>query len=128
MSGLTLAQLETLSDSKGGTQFLRPEDGQWDPNNPSDYYFVTTDRYDQVKDGVGTQVGRSRLYRLQFTDIGHPELGGTIEAALDGTEAGNMFDNMTVDRRGQRPDPGRCREPGAPRQDLAVRHCHRQSG
>ena len=100
VSGLTLAQLEILSDSMGGTQFLRPEDGQWDPNNPSDFYFVTTDRYDQVKDGVGTQIGRSRLYRLRFTDISQPELGGTIEAVLDGTEAGNMFDNMTIDTRG----------------------------
>lgn len=101
VSGLTLAQLETLSDSSGATQFLRPEDGQWDPNNPSDFYFVTTDRYDQVKDGVGTQIGRSRLYRLRFTDITQPELGGMIESLLDGTEAGNMFDNMTVNSRGQ---------------------------
>ena len=100
VSGLTAAGLETLSDSKGGTQFLRPEDGHWDPSNPDDFYFVTTDRYDQVKDGVGTQVGRSRLYRLRFSDIGRPELGGTIEAVLDGTEAGNSFDNMTINRRG----------------------------
>ena len=100
VSALTAGQLETLSDSKGGTQFLRPEDGQWDPSNPSEFYFVTTDRYDQVKDGVGTQVGRSRLYRLSFTDITQPELGGTIEAVLDGTEAGNMFDNMTINGRG----------------------------
>jgi hypothetical protein len=99
-SGLTFAQLEADSDSKGATQFLRPEDGQWDPNSPADYYFVTTDRYDQVKDGVGAQVGRSRLYRLRFTNIAHPELGGTITCLLDGTEAGNMFDNMTVDNRG----------------------------
>ena len=100
VSGLTAAGLEALSDTQHGTQFLRPEDGNWDPNNPSDYYFVTTDRYDQVKDGVGTQVGRSRLYRLRFTDIAHPELGGTITCLLDGTEAGNMFDNMTITRRG----------------------------
>jgi hypothetical protein len=53
-----------------------------------------------VKDGVGTQVGRSRLYRLRFTDISQPELGGTIEAVLDGTEAGNMYDNMTINSRG----------------------------
>ncbi|HKS38017.1 MAG TPA: hypothetical protein VJW76_12545 [Verrucomicrobiae bacterium] len=96
VSGLTAAQFEADSDSKGGTQFLRPEDGQWDPNNPSDYYFVTTDRYDQVKDGAGTQIGRSRLYRLHFTDIANPALGGTIACLLDGTEAGNMFDNMTI--------------------------------
>jgi len=100
VSGLTATGLETLSDSHGATQFLRPEDGNWDPNNPNDYYFVTTDQYDQVKDGVGTQIGRSRLYRLRFTDIAHPELGGTITALLDGTEAGNMFDNMTISPRG----------------------------
>jgi hypothetical protein len=101
VSGLTASQLETLSDSKGATQFLRPEDGSWDPNSPSDFYFVTTDRYDQVKDGVGTQVARSRLYHLHFTDIARPELGGTIEALLDGTEAGNMYDNITVNGRHQ---------------------------
>jgi hypothetical protein len=75
---------------------------------------VTTDRYDEFKDNTdGTdseadgsndnivdQAGRSRLYRLRFTDIARPELGGTIAAVLDGTEAGNMFDNMTIDARG----------------------------
>jgi Ca2+-binding RTX toxin-like protein len=100
-SGLTFAQLEADSDSKAATQFLRPEDGHWDPNNPRDYYFVTTNQYDQVKDGIGAQVGRSRLYRLRFTDITNPEAGGTIECLLDGTEAGNMFDNMTMDRHGR---------------------------
>jgi hypothetical protein len=100
VSGLTQDGVETLSDSRGATQFLRPEDGNWDPSNPSDYYFVTTDQYDQVKDGVGTQIGRSRLYRLRFTDIAQPELGGTITCLLDGTEAGNMFDNITVSPRG----------------------------
>lgn len=101
VSGLTLPGLEALSDSKGGTQFLRPEDGQWDPNNPSDYYFVTTDRYDQVKDGAGTRVGRSRLYRMSFTDISNPAAGGTITCLIDGSEAGNMFDNMTIDSQGR---------------------------
>lgn len=101
VSALTATQLETLSDSKGATQFLRPEDGSWDPENPGDFYFVTTDRYDQVKDGVGATVGRSRLYRLRFTDISQPELGGTIEALLDGSESGNMFDNITVNHDGQ---------------------------
>ena len=100
VSGLTFGGLENLSNSKGATKFLRPEDGSWDPSNPSDYYFVTTDRYDQVKDGVGTTVGRSRLYRLRFADIANPELGGTITCLLNGTESGNMFDNITVTRRG----------------------------
>jgi hypothetical protein len=109
VSGLSLTALETLTDVRGGTQFLRPEDGQWDPSNPGDYYFVTTDQYDQVKDGVGTTIGRSRLYRLRFDDIAHPEAGGRIEALLDGTEEGNMFDNMTINRRGHvllQEDPG----------------------
>lgn len=93
---------EYAPDQSGNEQIYKvSEDGQWDPNNPGDFYFVTTDRYDQVKDGVGTQIGRRRLYRLRFTDITQPELGGTIEALLDGTEAGNMFDNMTVNSRGQ---------------------------
>ena len=50
---------------------------------------------------MGTQIGRSRLYRLRFTDITRPELGGTITTILDGTEAGNMYDNMTIDRHGR---------------------------
>jgi hypothetical protein len=85
----------------GGTQFLRPEDGHWDPSRPSDFYFVTTDRLDQVQDGVGTQIGRSRLWRLRFSDIRDPLAGGTIAMLLDGTEGGNMYDTMTIDRHGR---------------------------
>src|SRR5262245_11168440 len=101
VSGLTFGGLEDLSNTKGATKFLRPEDGNWDPSNPRDYYFVTTDRLDTQKDGVGTQAGRSRLYRLRFTDISQPELGGAITCLLNGTEAGNMFDNITIDRHGR---------------------------
>lgn len=89
-----------VNSATGGTQFQRPEDGAWDPSNPSDFYFVTTDRYDQVKDGVGAQVGRSRLWRLHFTDIANPSAGGTIQMIVDGTGPGNMFDNLTIDRAG----------------------------
>ncbi len=84
-----------------GTKFLRPEDGAWDTQNPNRFYFVTTDRMDQVKDGVGTTIGRSRLWRLTFADITNPLLGGFVEALLDGTEAGQMFDNITVDGSGK---------------------------
>src|SRR5262245_2215416 len=49
-----------LASGFGGTTFLRPEDGAWDPLHPNDYYFVTTDQLDTVKDGIGSQVGRSR--------------------------------------------------------------------
>ncbi len=83
------------------TSFLRPEDGAWDTTNPSRFYFVTTDRYDQTKDGVGATTGRSRLWALNFSDITNPDAGGTIDMLLDGTEAGQMFDNLTVDTDGQ---------------------------
>jgi hypothetical protein len=91
---------EVLADAAGATEFLRPEDGAWDPSNPSDFYFVTTDRFDQTKNGSGTQVGRSRLYRLRFGDITFPEGGGTITLLLDGTEPHNMLDNLCVSRTG----------------------------
>ena len=100
VSGLTGAQLDAASATAGATYFSRPEDGAWDPSNLNDFYFVTTDQIDQVNDGVGTQVGRSRLWRLSFTDLEHPELGGTVEAVLDGTEGHNMFDNLAIDKFG----------------------------
>lgn len=85
------AQLETDSNANGVTQFRRPEDGAWDPGTPNVYYFVTTDQYP----------GKSRLWRLTFDDAKHPELGGTIDMLLDGTEGQQMFDNITVNDNGQ---------------------------
>lgn len=96
----TGAALEAASLAAGVTSFSRPEDGLWDPSNPSDFYFLTTDQYDQVSDGVGTQVGRTRVWKLSFTDINNPEMGGTVEAVLDGTEGLNMLDNATIDNYG----------------------------
>ncbi len=78
-----------------GTTFLRPEDGAWDPANPSDFYFVTTDRLDNIE-AAGSQIGRSRLFCMHFSDIANPLAGGTIEALLVGTEGQNMSDNMCV--------------------------------
>ncbi len=94
------AIFNTLTNAAGGTKFSRPEDGCWDPSRPNDFYFNTTDQLDQVNDGIGTQVGRSRVWRLRFDDITHPELGGTVEAVIDGTEGINMLDNMTIDKYG----------------------------
>lgn len=98
--GLSGAQVEANSVSAGCTYFARVEDGTWNPSDLSQFYFQTTDQYDQVSDGAGTQVGRSRLWRLHFDDITNPELGGTIEAVLDGTEGQNMLDNLTMDNAG----------------------------
>jgi hypothetical protein len=97
---LTGAQLDSVSTALGATRFSRCEDGAWNPSAPTNFYFNTTDQLDQVSDGVGTQVGRSRLWHLHFDDIAKPEAGGTIEAALDGTEGQNMLDNMAIDKFG----------------------------
>jgi hypothetical protein len=104
VSGLTAAQLEMLSDTSGATQFLRPEDGQWDPNNPADFYFVTTHSVP-----TATAPGSSRLYRLRFDDITNPVAGGTITAVIDGGGdgtnngfgTGEMYDNITIDKLGR---------------------------
>jgi hypothetical protein len=89
----------TLS-ATASTAFSRPEDGAWNPLNRNQFYFVTTDQLDLVSDGLGAQIGRTRLWRLNFDDVRRPELGGTIDLLIDGrTEHGekvNMFDNMTV--------------------------------
>jgi len=98
-TSITTGTAFTLSHT-ASTTFSRPEDGAWNPANPSQFYFVTTDRLDQVSDGLGGQIGQTRLWRLNFTDITNPSLGGTIDLLIDGqTVAGekvNMFDNMTV--------------------------------
>lgn len=100
VTNMTGATLNTNSVAAGITSFSRPEDGAWDPSNPNDFYFATTDQYDQVSDGVGTQVGRSRVWRLRFANVTTPTLGGTITAVLDGTEGINMIDNLSVDKFG----------------------------
>lgn len=105
----TGAYLQATSEMAGVTEFLRPEDGAWDPRNPNDFYFVTTDRFDQVKAGTGAQIGRSRLYRLRFVDVTRPELGGTVDMLLDGTEPQQMMDNLDMDAYGRvliQEDPG----------------------
>src|SRR5262245_11754256 len=82
------------------TTFSRPEDGAWDPAHPNVYYFVTTDRLDQVSDSIGTQIGQTRLWRLTFDDITNPDLGGQIDLLIDGRVVDgrkvNMFDNIAV--------------------------------
>jgi len=91
----------TLS-ATASTSFSRPEDGSWDPNpaRPGVFYFVTTDRLDTVNDGLGSQIGRSRLWRLTFDDITNPDLGGKIDILIEGKvvdgELMNMFDNLCV--------------------------------
>lgn len=86
------------------TTFSRPEDGAWNPSNPKEFYFVTTDRLDQVSDGMPAgQIGQTRLWRLTFDDIANPDAGGKIDLLINGrTVAGekvNMFDNICVNEK-----------------------------
>lgn len=90
VQAITGTSLQAMSVNLGITQFLRPEDGAWDPSRPSDLYFVTTNSFNNP----------SRLWRLRFTDIENPQLGGTITAVLDGTEGQQMLDNMGFDHSG----------------------------
>lgn len=95
----TGAALETASTTAGVTRFNRPEDGAWDPLNPTDYYFVTTASFTTA----------SRLWRLHFSDLNNLPAGGTIDMLLDGSEGQKMFDNITVDKKGHvylQEDPG----------------------
>ncbi len=80
------ATLNANSNAAGVTTFLRPEDGAWDPSNPNDFYFNTTNAF----------TSPSRLWKLSFTNIANPQLGGTITAVLDGTEGQKMLDNLCV--------------------------------
>jgi hypothetical protein len=99
VSAITGASLNTMSNNMGVTTFLRPEDGAWNPSNPNEFYFLTTNSFSSP----------SRLWKLNFTNGANPELGGTITAVLDGTEGQKMMDNMCINTTGQvliQEDPG----------------------
>jgi len=101
-TNITSGMRFTLSGTSS-TTFSRPEDGAWNPLNPNQFYFVTTDRLDTASDGLGTQIGQTRLWRLNFDDITDPDSGGTIDLLIDGRvvdgEKVNMFDNITVNEK-----------------------------
>ncbi len=84
VAGLSYAQVETASDTAGVTEFLRAEDGVWDPSHPEDFYFIST---------AGNS-GAGRLWRLRFSDITQPENGGSLSLLLDGTEGALGLDNI----------------------------------
>ena len=105
VSGKTGAQLQADSVAAGVTEWFRPEDAAWDPQNPNDLYFVITANF----------ASNTKLYRLRFNDAANPAAGGVVDQLIAGTETGgtserpHMFDNITVDRRGHvllQEDPG----------------------
>lgn len=100
---------EALAD---GLTLNRIEDGAWDPKNPSDFYFVTTEGGKGADTPTGL-TGRDGggLWKLSFEDIERPELGGTLTLLLDGSEKPllNKPDNMDIDGKGNlliQEDPG----------------------
>ena len=100
-----------------GTALARVEDGSFDPKNPSDFYFVTTE---SNKDPRATAPNPATptitrdggaLWRLSLTDVKNPLAGGSITMLLDGSEAPylNKPDNIVVDGQGNvliQEDPG----------------------
>lgn len=106
-SGIVSGMRFNLSDSTS-THFSRPEDGAWNPRNPNEYYFVTTDQLDKTDLSGGTQKGGTRLWRLTFDDIKNVDAGGKIDILVDsanlaggvGVDKPDMFDNISVNADG----------------------------
>jgi hypothetical protein len=86
--------------ASGGTTLQRPEDGHWDTVSDNRFYFVTTANVS----GTPTQLN-TRLWRMTFDDITHPEAGGQIDVLVEGAKLGGpvirMMDNITVDGDGK---------------------------
>lgn len=65
------------------TVFQRAEDGIWDKNRPSRFYFATTIC--------------SKLWRLDFDDISNPTRGGMASVILEGpNNPGEGYDNLAM--------------------------------
>jgi secreted PhoX family phosphatase len=63
---MTEAQLEAASDAVNAMTFVRPEDGAYNPNNPSEFFFDTTGSSSGVDNGVN-ELGR--LYSLKLNSV-----------------------------------------------------------
>ena len=100
-----------------GMELARVEDGHFDPKNPNDYYFVTTESNKDAKATASnpatptvTRDGGA-LWRLRLIDVKNPLKGGTLTMLLDGSEAPYLSkpDNIVVDDLGNiliQEDPG----------------------
>jgi hypothetical protein len=113
VSSKTGTELEQAAITAQVTQFIRIEDGAWDPRpgHEGDYYFVTTGAIS----GTASSWRPSRLWHVRFTDIGNPEAGGTIDMVLtnqfflgagsaataDDDPSYQMFDNIAIDGLGR---------------------------
>lgn len=100
--------------SEGGLGLNRIEDGAFNPFNKNEYFFVTTEGGDKTPAATGTRDGGG-LWKLTYKNVEQPQLGGTLELVLDGSQTWgdgirtNKPDNMTIDRDGNlliQEDPG----------------------
>jgi hypothetical protein len=103
---------QNIEAAADGLTLNRIEDGAWDPRNPDDFWFVTTEGGKGADVPTG-QFGRDGggLWKMSFEDIEQPWLGGTLTLMLDGSEAPslNKPDNLDIDSRGNlliQEDPG----------------------
>ena len=101
----------------GGTTMSRLEDGAFDPSNPNDFYFTTTESsgdLNATKANPATpKIKRDggALWRLRFNDVTKPLSGANLTMILDGSEAPylNKPDNLEIDDFGNifiEEDPG----------------------
>lgn len=97
VSNLNIRQFSDHTQDAGVARLERVEDGAWDPRkkHKNDFYFVTTGNI------APADHHNSRLWRLRFDNIEHPEKGGTIEILLKGDEGHEMLDNVTIDHHGR---------------------------
>lgn len=100
-----------------GLSLNRIEDGHWDPNNPNDFYFLTTEGGQNNGENPSGPLYRDGggLWLLRWADIENPDAGATLTLLLDGSElpGGEIGlhkpDNMTIDTHGNlliQEDPG----------------------
>ena len=62
-----------------------------------EFLFQHNDQIGEVKDEVGSLLGRSRVWPLLYQDVTQPEGGGIIDFVPDRTEGEVMFRKMTAD-------------------------------
>jgi len=122
---VTFSKIDTTVSGKAqnveanakGLELSRVEDGHFDPKNPNDFYFVTTESNKDPKATAANPatptVSRDggALWRLRFKDVNKPLQGATLEMLLDGSEEIMMSkpDNITIDGLGNvliQEDPG----------------------
>ena len=91
-----------------GTEFSRIEDGEFNPANPNEYFFITT-QSDSDGTGVtgvkeaaaGSNPARDggALWKVTFDNVGDPTGGATIELVLNGTEAPSFPSTMSDSKK-----------------------------